>query len=242
MRSVCPHFATRKASLQLQGPIVVFGASGFIGANLFEQLFRVRKDVFALTHDATKAWRLKLLDVPAENIVHCDILSNTSVQDVFGKIKPKTIFNLAAYGAYSKQKNVGLTYETNVLGTVNILENCSPRHGLYPCRKQFGVWVQLHGSQRNRSRRTQQPLCRFESICGLYAGILRQSSSTSTPSTYGFTRFMVAGKNPTGSFPDWSKKSEKGKLPPLVSPDISRDFVYVDDCVDAFVQGCITGQ
>lgn len=108
---------------RLQGPIVVFGASGFIGANLFEQLFRVRTDVFALTHDATKAWRLKLLDVPAENIVHCDILSNNSVQDVFGKIKPKTIFNLAAYGAYSKQKNVGLTYETNARPIAPVMPN-----------------------------------------------------------------------------------------------------------------------
>lgn len=26
-----------------------------------------------------------------------------------------------------------------------------------------------------------------------------------------------------------------GKLPPLVSPEISRDFVYVDDCVEAFI-------
>ena len=113
------------AITRLNGPIVVFGASGFIGANLFEQLYRVRKDVFALTHDATKAWRLKLLDIPAENVVHCDILSDASVKDVFDRIKPKTVFNLAAYGAYSKQKNVGLTYETNVLGTVNILENCT---------------------------------------------------------------------------------------------------------------------
>lgn len=111
---------------QLNGPIFVFGASGFIGANLFEQLFAVRKDVYALTHDATKAWRLKLLNVPAENIVHCDIVSDNSIKSVFETYKPKTIFNLAAYGAYSKQKNIGLTYETNVLGTVNILDNCTP--------------------------------------------------------------------------------------------------------------------
>ena len=111
--------------LQLKGPIFVFGASGFIGANLFEKIFQLRKDCYALTHDASKAWRLKLLNVPFENIVHCDILSSASVKSVFETYKPQTIFNLAAYGAYSKQSNVNLTYETNVLGTVNILQNCS---------------------------------------------------------------------------------------------------------------------
>ena len=112
--------------LQLKGPIFVFGASGFIGVNLFHEIFKVRKDCYALTHDATRAWRLKTLDVPFENVVHCDILSKNSVKEVFEKYKPRTVFNLAAYGAYSKQNNVNLTYETNVVGTVNLLENCSP--------------------------------------------------------------------------------------------------------------------
>ncbi|MBO9640713.1 MAG: NAD-dependent epimerase/dehydratase family protein, partial [Siphonobacter aquaeclarae] len=61
--------------LRLRGPIFVYGASGFIGATLFERLFAIRKDVYALTHDARKAWRLKLLDVPSENVIHCDIVS-----------------------------------------------------------------------------------------------------------------------------------------------------------------------
>ncbi len=102
--------------LHIKGPIFVFGASGFIGANLFDQIFQLRKDCYALTHDATKAWRLKLLNVPTENVIHCDILSHKSVQEIFDRYKPRTIFNLAAYGAYSKQKNVNMTYETNVNG------------------------------------------------------------------------------------------------------------------------------
>ena len=35
------------------------------------------------------------------------------------------------------------------------------------------------------------------------------------------------------------EENRKGQLPPLVSPDISRDFVYVDDCVGAFVQAAL---
>src|SRR5438105_8309983 len=100
---------------RLEGPVFVFGASGFIGANVFDSIFKIRQDCYALTHQYLQAWRLKLLNVPYENIIHCDITSAASVKNAIEKYRPQTIFNLAAYGAYSKQQNVNLIHETNVL-------------------------------------------------------------------------------------------------------------------------------
>ena len=222
----------------LNGPIVVFGASGFIGTNLYEQLFRVRQDVYALTHDATKAWRLKLLDVPAENIIHCDILSNTSVQDVFGRIKPKTIFNLAAYGAYSKQKNVGLTYETNVLGTVNILENCTTEM----------VYIHAgssseYGFNCTAPKETDpvEPNSHYAVSKVSAAYTLDYYAKVHKLNTLNLRLYSIYGgwEEPDRLIPRLVEENLKGQLPPLVSPDISRDFVYVDDCVWAFVKAAL---
>ena len=110
--------------LQLQGPVFIFGASGFIGSNLLDTILKTRKDCYAITHNPRSAWRLKLLDVPTENILHCDINYRKSIETIFNEYRPKTIFNLSAYGAYSKQNNTSLIYETNIIGTVNILEVC----------------------------------------------------------------------------------------------------------------------
>ncbi len=110
---------------RLKGPIFVFGASGFLGANVFDSIFKVRTDCYAITHQYLQAWRLKLLNVPYGNIIHIDVISLSSVKNAFEKFRPETIFDLAAYGAYSKQQNVNLIYETNVLGVVNVLDNCS---------------------------------------------------------------------------------------------------------------------
>jgi dolichol-phosphate mannosyltransferase len=223
---------------RLQGPIVVFGASGFIGANLFEQLFRTRQDVYALTHDATKAWRLKLLDVPAENVIHCDILSNTSIQDVFSRIKPKTIFNLAAYGAYSKQKNVTLTYETNVLGTVNILENCTPDM----------VYIHAGSSSEYGFNCTApkesdpvEPNSHYAVSKVSAAYTLEYYARLHQLKTLNLRLYSIYGgwEEPDRLIPRLVEEARSGKFPPLVSPDISRDFVYVDDCVDAFVQAAL---
>jgi nucleoside-diphosphate-sugar epimerase len=223
---------------QLKGPIFVFGASGFIGANLFKDIFSVRKDVYALTHDATKAWRLKLLDVPFENIVHCDILSNNSVEQIFEQYKPRTIFNLAAYGAYSKQKNINLTYETNVIGTVNILESCtdetvyihagsSSEYG-FNCTSPRETDPVKPNSHYAVSKVSAAYLIEF------YAKVhQRKALNLRLYSIYG------AWEEPDRLIPRLVEEARKGKYPPLVSPDISRDFVYADDCVEAFLDAAL---
>src|ERR1700749_1065133 len=107
------NYADLQAKIKkIEGPIFIFGASGFIGANIIKDFFTVREDCYAITHDANSAWRVKLLNVPTKNILHCDITSSISVKNIFDAYQPKTVFNLAAYGAYSKQSNVALIYET----------------------------------------------------------------------------------------------------------------------------------
>ena len=224
--------------LQLKGPIFVFGASGFIGANLFDQIFRLRKDCYALTHDATKAWRLKLLDVPAENIVHCDILSDNSVREIIERYKPRTIFNLAAYGAYSKQKNVNLTYETNVNGTVNILENCTPEM-VYIHAGSSSEYGFNCSAPKETDRVEPNSHYAVSKVSAAY--MLEFYGRVHGLKTLNLRLYSIYGgwEEPDRLIPRLVEEARNGKLPPLVSPDISRDFVYIDDCVEAFVQAAL---
>ncbi len=223
---------------QLPGPIFVFGASGFIGANLFEQLYRLRPDVYALTHDATKAWRLKLLDVAFANIIHCDILSDRSVEEVIARYKPKTIFNLAAYGAYSKQKNVSLTYETNVLGTVNILEHCTPDM-VYIHAGSSSEYGFNCTAPAETDRVEPNSHYAVSKVSGAY--ILEYYARLHQLNTLNLRLYSIYGgwEEPDRLIPRLVEEARQGGLPPLVSPDISRDFVYVDDCVEAFADAAL---
>ncbi len=54
----------------LKGPILVTGASGFVGANLFKKLYDVRDDVYAIVH-GEKGWRLR--DIPDEQTIEVDL-------------------------------------------------------------------------------------------------------------------------------------------------------------------------
>jgi dolichol-phosphate mannosyltransferase len=56
---------------KLHGPIVIFGAGGFIGANLMRCIMKIRNDVYAITSKPFIPWRLD--DLNEKNILHCDI-------------------------------------------------------------------------------------------------------------------------------------------------------------------------
>ncbi|GAA4419725.1 hypothetical protein GCM10023187_54320 [Nibrella viscosa] len=225
---------------QLNGPIFVFGASGFIGTNLFNDLFQARpgNDVYALTHDATRAWRLKLLNVPPENIIHCDILSDNSVRDVFERYKPRTIFNLAAYGAYSKQKNVNLIYETNVLGTVNILENCTTDM-VYIHAGSSSEYGFNCTAPKETDRVEPNSHYAVSKVSAAYT--LEYYARVHNLNTLNLRLYSIYGgwEEPDRLIPRLVEEARKSDFPPLVSPDISRDFVYIDDCVEAFVDAAL---
>ncbi|CAG5069423.1 Undecaprenyl-phosphate 4-deoxy-4-formamido-L-arabinose transferase [Dyadobacter sp. CECT 9623] len=222
----------------LKGPIFVFGASGFIGANLFNDIFKIRKDCYALTHDATKAWRLKLLNVPFENIIHCDILSNNSVQEIFEKYKPQTIFNLAAYGAYSKQSNVNLTYETNVIGTVNILQNCTPEM-VYIHAGSSSEYGFNCTAPKETDRVEPNSHYAVSKVSAAY--LLEYYAKVANLKTLNLRLYSIYGywEEPDRLIPKLIENARKKQLPSLVSPDISRDFVFIEDCVEAFIDAAL---
>ena len=230
--------SVKEKILSLKGPIFVYGASGFIGANLFKDIFSIRKDCYALTHDAQKAWRLKLLDVPAENIVHCDIVSNYSVQEVFNTYKPKTIFNLAAYGAYSKQKNVTLTYETNVIGTVNLLENI------------FSDTIYIHAGSSSeygfncttpKETDALEPNSHYSVSKVSAAYLIQFYARVHEKNAVNLRLYSIYGdwEEPDRLIPKLIESVRQHKLPNFVSKDISRDFVYMSDCIEAFIDAAL---
>ncbi len=103
---------------QLQGPILVLGASGFVGGTLMNILCRHRDDVIG-TYRTGPAWRLD--DIHEDQLVKVDLLVESQCEDLIKKTKPKTIFNCLAYGAYSFQSEKRLIHRTNYNLTVNIL-------------------------------------------------------------------------------------------------------------------------
>jgi len=104
---------------ELHGPILVLGASGFVGANLMRAVLEVRSDVFG-TASQDPAWRLA--SIGAERLITVDLLARGNVATLLERVQPGTIFDCVAYGAYSFEQDVERMYQTNVVFKQELIE------------------------------------------------------------------------------------------------------------------------
>lgn len=217
----------------LQGPILITGASGFVGANLFRTISAIRKDVYAVVQ-RNRNWRL--VDVPDEQLVSTDLNDLNMIKNMVDRIKPKTVFDCVAYGAYSFEKNVELIYETNFIGIVKLVELLSER--------SVAAYVHAGSSSEygfNSAGPLEDAVCEPNShyavskvSCDQY---LKFVGKTRAFPCVNLRLYSVYGplEDVSRLMPAIARAAINGELPPLVNPAISRDFVYIDDVCAAFI-------
>jgi dolichol-phosphate mannosyltransferase len=218
---------------QLQGPILVLGASGFVGANLFHLLLGQRDDVVGtILH--TPAWRLS--GVPDKNIVAADLLVDANLDNVLQRTTPRTVFNCVAYGAYSFESDSELIYQTNFNLTAKLLQRlegmgivCYVHSG---SSSEYGDKVAGPGEddlpQPNSDYAVSKVAC---------ANLIRFYGKKKKFRCANLRLFSVYGPLEDSSrlIPAVIKHGSEGGYPPLVNGAISRDFVYVQDAAEAYV-------
>lgn len=223
---------SRKIS-SLRGPILVLGASGFVGANLFKMLLRERSDVYG-TAFALPAWRLE--GVPKKNVLSVDLLVPKSLDTLMRELQPGTVFDLVAFGAYSFEKDVARIYETNISFKVRLLELLG----------EMKVHCYIHaGSSSEYGERANAPAedtallpnSHYSVTKSATSGLLYFAGKSLGYRCANLRLYSVYGPLEERSrlVPSLVVEGMKGGYPPLVDPDVSRDFLYIDDACEAFI-------
>lgn len=103
--------------------VLVTGAAGFVGANLVHKLVKLGCIPHLIERRDANVWRIKNVDkqVVFHNV---DLLNRTKIKKLIKTIKPEVIFHLATYGGYPPQKEIEKTMKTNVIGAMNLLNAC----------------------------------------------------------------------------------------------------------------------
>ncbi len=215
--------------------VLVSGAAGFVGANLARRLLSDGYDTHLLVRAGSARWRIAEIEKDAE--LHAAELEDAeAVARVVAQARPEWIFHVAARGGYSWQADAGEIVRANVLGTANLLEAC--------LRTGFEAFVNAGSSSeygpKDHAPTEDEPLeprgayaltkASATILCDLVAR--REQARISTLRLY-----SVYGpyEEPGRLVPALAVAALQGRLPPLVSPLIARDFVHVDDVSTAFL-------
>ncbi len=217
----------------LKGPILVTGAAGFVGANLFKKLYEVRDDVYAIVH-GEKGWRLR--DIPDEQTIEVDLNDYLLTRHLVDSSAPQTVFHCAAYGAYSFEDDATLIYQTNFQSVVNLVDRLASR--------PFTAFINAGSSSEYGTNCTAPPedsLCKPNSPYAVskvaIANYLHYMGKQQGFPAVNLRLYSVYGplEDTSRLLPTLLREALSGRLPPLVDPRTSRDFVYVDDVCEAFV-------
>ncbi|MDR2474858.1 MAG: NAD-dependent epimerase/dehydratase family protein [Bacteroidales bacterium] len=231
--------ATIALAKSMQGPILIVGVSGFIGAALYHTLSKYRPDVYGCSRNPLHSWRL--VHKQSDRIFNCDITDYYSVKQMIDHIKPMTVVNFAAYGAYSRQTDAEKIHQTNYIGALHLLRVLAD--------SGCSAFIQT-GSSSEYGTNCAAPAENAEAEPNSDYAVAKLAAS-GLIKYYGKTlNFPCVNLRLYSVYGPWEEKDRlipvlihsglQGKYPNLVDKNISRDFVYVDDCNEAIVRATLT--
>jgi nucleoside-diphosphate-sugar epimerase/glycosyltransferase involved in cell wall biosynthesis len=218
---------------RLQGPILVLGGSGFVGANVALTLLRYRDDVFSTT-TRLPAWRLET--IPQDRVKVVDLLIDSNLDELLDAVQPRTIIDCAAYGAYSFETDNQRIYETNFSRVSRLLAKLAQR--------KIAVYLHAGTSSEygdNASGPSEQaalaPNSHYAVSKVAAANLLHYYGKRKGFPCVNLRLYSVYGPLEDSSrlIPTLVRCGLDGKYPEFVDPNVSRDFLFVDDAVEAFI-------
>ena len=226
-------------SMRMSTPVLITGASGFVGSNLLRRLIKEvpPKRVHIVLRKNSDTWRID--DILKKVSVHIvDLRSQSAADALVRRVKPKTIFYLAVHGAYScQQHDEKEIFDTNILCTFHLMQSCL----------QFGFdafintgSIAEYGTKKKPMREDDvlKPMTAYgaskawATLYGQYAALAKKAPIVTLrlSGVYGF--YESRGR----LIPNVILTLLKNERPRLATPQTASDFIFIDDVVRAYLR------
>jgi nucleoside-diphosphate-sugar epimerase len=215
--------------------VLITGAGGFIGANLARRLIRDGHQTHLVVSERSTSWRLEGLRRQA--LLHrLDLCDADRVRQMVEAVRPDWVFHLAAHGAYSWQTNTRAIFETNLMGTIHLVEAC----------RAVGIEAMVNTGSSSEYGWKDHPPPEDELVEPNSDYAVSKASATLYCRHVARARglrlctlrlYSIYGsyEEPARLMPSLLIHALQGGYPPLARPHVARDFVYIEDCLDAYM-------
>lgn len=216
--------------------VLVTGATGFVGSNLVRRLINQNYEVHVLKRRNSNIWRIK--DIASKlSAYNVNILNKGQLLKILQKIKPNIIFHLANLGLYGGiDPSIDDSIKINALGTINLIESANTID--YECFINTGSSAE-YGNKCKTMRETDrcEPLTNY-AIAKLIGTQYAQSYSKRSNKPLTTLRiFSPFGPydHPNRLIPLAILTTLKGERFILNNPYDFRDYIFIEDVVDAYL-------
>lgn len=216
--------------------VLITGATGFIGANLARRFIQLNADVHILVRSSSDKWRIE--DILNDVKGHCiDLMDYQALEKAVSGIKPDIIIHTAVYGGYIFQKDINKIMQVNIIGTVNLLNACSKR----------GFELFINTGTSSEYGRKNSPIKEDDALeatgsygiskaaASLYCQAVAKSKGRPIITLRLFSPYGYY-EEPTRLIPSVIISCLKDENPRVSSPGPVRDFIFIEDVVDAYVR------
>ncbi len=223
--------------------VLITGGTGFLGSHITKRIIDEVESVTIATTSIRQQTTLKSLgvDINKINLVKGDIRDFDFIRLLFNEYEFDTVFHLGALSEVKKcQPDPKLAFDVNVGGTVNVLE---------ACRMYGKVKAVVVSSSDKAYGSGEVPYVEGQSLNGVGTYEVSKSATDliarSFYSNYNVPVVVTRCSNLYGGgdmnftrvIPNNIKKILNGEQPMIWkgSEESTREFLYVEDAVDAYV-------
>ena len=218
--------------------ILITGGTGFIGSNLIRKIISSNNKIYSINRNVKNCWRVT--DIQGKiNMIKTDLTNRNNLEKVIKKINPDIVFHLASYGVNNSEKNFSKILNTNAIGSYNLFSILAENRP----KKIINVGsVFEYGQLKHKGGFSEEDCSNPFTKYGMsknyqtnLANYFVNSKSLPIVTLRLFTPFgMYENKNRLVSQMMISKIKNQKMV--ISSAKSTRDFVFIDDVIDAFVK------